>query len=164
MSSGIDALISTLTDSTSTAEQKIDGIKKIASSKNIRALDSLVGLLDDANAEVRDSIVELGSGLRFVIGNSSFGLRTMVASCGFLGRNGDCYELVRLVLKPVKFREALRFELHDAKLRNIPEHFEPETGFVCFLLHRAEFRDEVGLRFRAAVLVSFSDGAIQIMG
>jgi hypothetical protein len=57
MSSGIDALISTLTDSTSTAEQKIDGIKKIASSKNIRALDSLVGLLDDANAEVRSAAI-----------------------------------------------------------------------------------------------------------
>lgn len=55
--SSIDNMISTLQTAGTKPEEKIEAIKKIASSKNIRALDSLVGLLDDANTEVRSAAI-----------------------------------------------------------------------------------------------------------
>jgi hypothetical protein len=54
--SSVDQLIATIS-SDAKAEEKIEAIKSIGYSKNIRALDSLVGLLDDANAEVRSAAI-----------------------------------------------------------------------------------------------------------
>ncbi len=84
-------------------------------------------------------------------------------SRSLLGRNGDGDELVCLVLKSVQFLQSPNVELRlskfgfrasdrdsefvirSSRLEDVPEHFEPETGLVRFLFHRAEFRDEVGL-------------------
>jgi len=55
--SSVDQLISVLSSAGAKAEEKIEAIKSIGYSKNIRALDSLVGLLDDANAEVRSAAI-----------------------------------------------------------------------------------------------------------
>jgi hypothetical protein len=51
-------------------------------------------MANDANLEVRASIVELWVGLPFVIGDSLFGLRTSVVSRGLLGHNGAGPKLV----------------------------------------------------------------------
>ena len=87
----------------------------------------------------------------------------IATSRSFLGRNGDGHELVCLVLKPVQFLQSPNVDwrlskfgfrtsawhseivIRSSKLENVPEHFEPETGFVRFLFNRAEFRDEVRL-------------------
>lgn len=55
--SSVDQLISVLSSADAKSEEKIDAIKSIGYSKNIRALDSLVGLLDDDNAEVRSATI-----------------------------------------------------------------------------------------------------------
>jgi acyl carrier protein len=54
--SNVDLLIATIS-SDAKAEEKIEAIKSIGYSKNIRALESLVGLLEDANAEVRSAVI-----------------------------------------------------------------------------------------------------------
>ncbi|MBN2152247.1 MAG: HEAT repeat domain-containing protein [Candidatus Lokiarchaeota archaeon] len=55
--SSIDNLISALKSADTKVEDKIEAIKNVGYSKNIRALDALVGLLDDANAEVRSAAI-----------------------------------------------------------------------------------------------------------
>ncbi len=55
--SSIDNLISTLKSADTKAEDKIEAITNVGKSKNIRALDALVGLLDDTNTEVRSAAI-----------------------------------------------------------------------------------------------------------
>ena len=55
--SSIDNLISILKSTDTGAKDKIEAIKGIGYSKNIRALDALVGLLDDTDPEVRSAAI-----------------------------------------------------------------------------------------------------------
>jgi HEAT repeat protein len=54
--SSVDTMISVL-QSASEASEKIEAIKSLGYSKNIRALDAIVELLDDSNPEVRSSAI-----------------------------------------------------------------------------------------------------------